>query len=119
MTKQKLFDGSTAPDIQNSDERLIHNSFVYVRNPPKFVTHMFHHCFSFAHPFQSKKLINGTQDRHLKMSQSEVMKVQAAGNGDDANSEQVERKVQKAVVATTAATPDGELQMKHPLQVLV
>merc|ERR1711973_1046479 len=77
----------------NSDERLTHNSFVY-----------------------SKKLINGTQDRHLKMSQSEVMKVQAAGNGDDANSEQVERKVQKAVVATTAATPDGELQMKHPLQ---
>jgi len=72
---------------------LTHNSFVY-----------------------SKKLINGTQDRHLKMSQSEVMKVQAAGNGDDANSEQVERKVQKAVVATTAATPDGELQMKHPLQ---
>ena len=53
------------------------------------------------------------------MSQSEVMKVQAAGNGDDANSKQVEKKVQKAVVATAAATPDGELQMKHPLQVLI
>ena len=52
------------------------------------------------------------------MSQSEVMKVQVAGNGDDANSKQVEKKVQKAVVATSAATPDGELQMKHPLQVL-
>ena len=83
------------------------------------MTHIFHHYFSFAHPFQSKKLTNDTRERHLKMSQSEVMKIQAAGNGDDANSKQVEKKVQKAVVATAAATPDGELQMKHPLQVLI